>query len=84
MQDGTSPDKAVVHVAVDAELAETAARRGLDVGKAVERGLRREIELAEVERLDAETWRAENAAAIAAWNAEAERDGIWSDGLRSF
>lgn len=44
-----------------------------------------ELHLAEVvRRRQAERWRSANRTAIDAYNRQLERDGLWSDGLRTF
>lgn len=86
-QDGARGEKASVNLTVQASLVREAAERGVDLANLLEQAIRRELgtdsknELASVE---GEIWRRENAAAIASWNEELERNGLWSDGLRSF
>lgn len=87
MQDGTRNGKSEVRLSIDSSLVERAMQRSVDLEELLERALTREFDLGR--SLDAssaagEEWRRENAHAIADWNDELERNGLWSDGLRAF
>ena len=81
MQDGTRPEKEIVNLAVDAALVERAKERGVDLAELLERALTHRLSES---RPTAGEWRRDNAAAIAAWNEELERNGLWCDELRTF
>ncbi|WP_049621084.1 type II toxin-antitoxin system CcdA family antitoxin [Frateuria defendens] len=75
----TAPLRKPANLSIRSDLLEQA--RELDIN------LSREFEqhLAEVVRKrQAERWRAANREAIEAYNRHLERDGLWSDGQRSF
>ena len=87
MQDIQADRKTSVELAVDRELIERAAAHGVDVADVLERALERELGSsrdAATSSKRAEDWRRENADAIKSWNDELDRNGLWSDGLRSF
>jgi antitoxin CcdA len=87
MQDTASPSKTSVQVSVDTTLLELAAARKLDLTDLLERALLRELPAmatAPLRSAAAEQWRRENADAIRAWNEDVERNGLWSDDLRTF
>lgn len=71
--------KRAVNVSVRAELVAEARAAGLNLSRTLEAAL--EARLAE--RRAAE-WLARNREAIEAYNEHVERDGVFSDGLRSF
>ena len=81
MQDGPRPDKAIVNLAVDTELVERAKAAGVDLAWLLERALTHRLSESSP---TAGEWRRDNAAAIAAWNEELERNGLWCDDLRTF
>lgn len=71
--------KRAANLSVNAEL--------LDEAKALDINLSATLELALAEEVSArrrERWLAENRGAIAEYNARIERDGVFSDGQRSF
>jgi len=74
-------------VEIDADLLVEAEEAGLDLTQTVEHALRRALSIRGKGPRDEERarrWREENADAIAFNNAEVERNGLWSDGLRPF
>ena len=71
--------KKAANLTVDAELLDRARRSKLNLSKVFEQGLLRALR--EQERRD---WLVNNRAAIDAYNEHIERDGAFSDGLRSF
>ena len=73
-----SPKKAANLTLNSAALA-LARELGMNVSQTVDAFLQ-----AEVRRLYREKWRAENQAAIAAYNERGKRDGVFGDGVRSF
>jgi antitoxin CcdA len=79
--------KTTREVQIDADLLARAEQAGLDLAKTVDRALRRALSITGEGPRDEERarrWREENAEAIAFNNAEIERNGLWSDGLRLF
>jgi antitoxin CcdA len=79
--------KTTCKVEIDAELLAHAERAGLDLSHTVEHALRRALSIRSQKPRDEERarrWHEENAEAIAFNNAEVERNGLWSDGLRLF
>ena len=68
-----------VNVSIRADLVDEAKALGTNMSAVLERALEDEHR-----RHRAERWREENAAAIDEANAELERNGLWSDGLRLF
>ena len=74
-----SPLKRPTNVSIRSDLIEEA--RALDINLSQEF----ESHLAEViRRRRAEQWLRDNREALEAYNRHIERDGLWSDGLRSF
>lgn len=74
----SAPRKAT-NLTVRLDLLEQARDLNINLSQEFER------HLAEVVRQrQAEQWRQANQAAIQAYNRHIERDGLWSDGLRSF
>lgn len=71
--------KKAVNVSIDAELLARARAEGLNLSALMEREMRQELG-----RRDAERWKAENAEAIAAWNAYLEEHGLPLEKLRMF
>lgn len=71
--------KRAVNLSVRADLVEEAKALGTNISAVLEAALE-----VENRRRRAERWREENAAAIDEANAELERNGLWSDGLRLF
>ncbi|MCC6472800.1 MAG: type II toxin-antitoxin system CcdA family antitoxin [Burkholderiales bacterium] len=71
--------KKSANLSVDAELLQEARRLDLNLSQVLESSLA----LAIRER-KAEEWLARNRAALEAYNEHIERDGVFSDGLRSF
>ena len=68
-----------VNLTVDSELLARARQHGINLSAMLERALRGEIKA-----LEASVWRAVHEPAVAAYNAQVERDGVFSDGGRSF
>lgn len=74
-----SASKRPANVSVRAELLDKAKRLGINLSRTLE------DRLAELVRdAEAREWLASNQRAIDAYNKRVEREGIWSDGLRSF
>jgi antitoxin CcdA len=71
--------KRPTNVSVSAELLDKARSLGINLSQTLESGLRETIR-----KKERESWLRENRAAIDAYNARVERDGVWSDRLRSF
>lgn len=88
MQDTPGPAKRAVEIVLDANLADRAAAQGVDLARlpvrALEDELARSIARAQRNNDDGDQWRRENAEAIKSWNDELERNGLWSDGMRTF
>jgi antitoxin CcdA len=76
---GASRRKKATNLSVDAELLEQARGLGLNLSQVFEASLAEAVR-----RIRAERWIEENRAAIDAYNEHVERDGVFSDGLRSF
>ena len=68
-----------VNLSVNADLLVKARLLGINLSATFDRALEAELK----QRLR-EQWRAVHEPAIAAYNAEVEREGVFSDGLRSF
>jgi antitoxin CcdA len=68
-----------VNLSVNADLLVKARLLGINLSATFDRALEAELK----QRLR-EQWRAVNEPAITAYNAEVEREGVFSDGLRSF
>jgi antitoxin CcdA len=73
------PSRRPVNVSVNAALVAEARRLGINLSATLERALAVEIR----QRLR-DQWRAVHEPAIAAYNAQVEREGVFSDGLRTF
>lgn len=71
--------KRPANVSIDAALLARAKKLNINLSRTLEERLDQLVRTAEAER-----WLEENRAAIIAYNARIERDGVWSDGLRSF
>lgn len=71
--------KQATNLSVDRELLERARRLKLNLSRVFETGLNDAIR-----QHEREAWLRRNRAALAAYNAHVERDGVFSDGLRSF
>ncbi len=87
MQDGAGAVKETVNLDVDADLIACARERGVELADVLERALLRELAMTDQFRQGsaaAQAWRKENAATIAAWNDEVEREGLWNDEFRPF
>lgn len=74
-----SPRKRPANVTVDNDLLEKARRHGINLSRALEDRL-----LALVREKEREDWLRENRTAIEAYNRRVERDGVFSEGLRTF
>lgn len=68
-----------LNLSVSAELIERAREQGLNLSSLLEESLSERLRKAEGER-----WLAENAEAIAQYNARIERDGLWHKGLTPY
>ncbi|MBN9019552.1 MAG: type II toxin-antitoxin system CcdA family antitoxin [Rhizobiales bacterium] len=75
----SAPGKRAVNVSVRADLVDEAKALGTNMSAVLERALE-----AEHRQRRAERWREANREAIDEANAELERNGLWSDGLRLF
>ncbi len=73
------PAKKAVNLSIDAALLAKAKAEGVNLSAELEQSVR-----AKVSSIEAERWKRENAGAIAAWNKELEKNGLWSDDLRLF
>ncbi len=71
--------KRATNIAVDEELLERARRLGLNVSQVLESALARAIQ----ER-EAAAWLKRNRAALEGYNAQMEKQGVFSEGVRSF
>jgi len=71
--------KRPANVSVRADLLEQARRHDINLSRTLEDRL---VELLREKERDA--WLARNRAAIEAYNKRVERDGVFSDGLRTF
>jgi antitoxin CcdA len=71
--------KRAANLSVSAELLDEARALQINLSATLERALEEEVRARKRER-----WLAENREAIAAYNKRIERDGVFSDGLRSF
>ena len=71
--------KRAANVSVRSELLDAARAAGLNLSATLESALERE--LAEAKR---KSWREANCEAIAAYNEHVEKQGTFSDGVRSF
>ena len=76
--DREAPKKAV-NLSVNSDLLSQAREAGVKLSALHERALEEETR-----RLREARWREENKAAIDAYNEHVERDGVFSDGLRTF
>lgn len=72
--------RTTVSVSLDRELVEAATRGGFELASVIEDGLRRRVRA----EARAKRWAEDNREAIEHSNAELERNGLWSDGLRLF
>jgi antitoxin CcdA len=71
--------KKAVNLSLDRALLAKAKAEGLNLSAELEQSVR-----AKISSIEAERWKRENAVAIEAWNDELEKNGLWSDGLRTF
>lgn len=71
--------KRAANVSINQGLLEEAKALDINLSATLEQALQREVQARKRER-----WLAENRDAIAEYNARIERDGVFSDGLRSF
>ncbi|MCM2336225.1 MAG: type II toxin-antitoxin system CcdA family antitoxin [Pseudomonas sp.] len=71
--------KRATNVSINQGLLEEAKALDINLSATLERALEAEVRARKRER-----WLAENREAIEAYNARVERDGVFSDGLRSF
>jgi antitoxin CcdA len=71
--------KKPTNVSIDAELLAKAREQGINLSATLERALA--VALNKTER---DHWLGENRGAMDAYNALVEKDGVFSDGLRSF
>jgi antitoxin CcdA len=71
--------KKAVNLSLDSALLAKAKAEGLNLSAELEQSVR-----AKISSIEAERWKRENVVAIEAWNDELEKNGLWSDGLRTF
>lgn len=71
--------KRPTNVSINEGLLRAAKQLDINLSATLERALEAEIRARRRER-----WLADNGAALDAYNARVERDGVFSDGLRSF
>lgn len=71
--------KRPANVTVDNELLEKARRHGINLSLSLEDRL-----IALIREKEREDWLRQNSAAIEAYNRRVERDGMFSEGLRTF
>lgn len=71
--------KKAVNLSLDPALLEEARARGINLSMALESAVDRELRA-----LRRAEWLERNAAAMAAYNEDVEKNGTFSDGLRSF
>ncbi|GAA0711466.1 type II toxin-antitoxin system CcdA family antitoxin [Dokdonella soli] len=74
-----SPAKKPTNLSIRSDLLEEARALDINLSAEMEKHL---IEVIRQRR--AEQWLKDNRAAIEAYNRHIERDGLWSDGLRTF
>lgn len=67
--------KRPVNLSIDAALVADAKASGVNLSAVLENALRLEVK---------KRWQRTNAEAIAAFNREVEKDGMWSDGWREW
>ena len=73
------PSKRPANVSVRSDLLEAAREAGLNLSATLESALQRELAEAKAKK-----WRENNREAIAAYNDCVEKQGAFSDGVRSF
>jgi len=71
--------KKAANLSVDGELLDSAKRLKLNLSQVFEAGLN-----AAIRDKQREQWLSKNRAALEAYNEHIERDGVFSDGMRSF
>ena len=71
--------KKAANLSVDGELLDSAKRLKLNLSQVFEAGLN-----AAIREKQREQWLNKNRAALEAYNEHVERDGVFSDGMRSF
>lgn len=71
--------KKAANLSVDGELLDSAKRLKLNLSQVFEAGLN-----AAIREKQREQWLSKNRAALEAYNEHIERDGVFSDGMRSF
>lgn len=71
--------KKAANLSVDGELLDSAKRLKLNLSQVFEAGLS-----AAIREKQREQWLSKNRAALEAYNEHIERDGVFSDGMRSF
>ncbi len=76
---GARSRKKAANLSVDRELLERARGLNINLSRAFEAGLHEAIR-----RRQQEEWLLRNRAALEAYNEHVEKDGVFSDGLRSF
>lgn len=75
----TTAPKRATNLSVNSDLLRIAKELSINLSQTLERGLVERIREARAAR-----WLEENQAAIEAYNEHVERDGVFSDGLRTF
>ena len=78
-EEGAAYPKRAANLTVNANLLDQARALDINLSATLERALEAEVRARKRER-----WLAENREAIESYNARVERDGVFSDGLRSF
>lgn len=71
--------KKATNVSINSDLLSKARALGINLSRTLEESL-----VEKVRQLQQQRWREENRAAVDAYNAHVERDGVFSDGLRRF
>jgi antitoxin CcdA len=67
--------KKPVNLSIDAALVSDAKSSGVNLSALLEKALRDEVR---------QRWQRDNAKAIAAFNSDVDKDGVWSDGWREW
>lgn len=81
MRSSSTPQtrKRASNLSINADLLNKARELDINLSATLEQAL-----VAQIKEREQAAWLAENQAAIAAYNEHAERNGVFSDGLRSF
>lgn len=73
------PKKNAVNVSISQQLLAEARAASINLSETLDAALREKLR-----KHKEQAWLRENAAAIAAYNARVEEEGLWCDGLRQF